>query len=104
MSINCTEFINWLINEVMDEENWYWNSNADGEIICRKLRELGILDTKDECYYEVNPVIRVRCKDCDNYCTEIKDINKGYGYCDIHNSVVSEDDFCSYGEGDDYEW
>ena len=52
-------------------------------------------------YYEVNPTIRVFCKDCDNYCTELEDIKEGYGYCDVHNSVVSDTDFCSYGEDTD---
>ena len=101
MSIDCTDFINWLIDEVMNEENWYYNSLAEGEIICRKLKKLSILDTKDGYYYEVNPTIRVFCKDCDNYCTELEDIKEGYGYCDVHDSVVSDTDFCSYGEDTD---
>ena len=44
----------------------------------------------------------VRCKDC-KHCTPSENIIGGYGDCnrferDNDNSIVCEDDFCSYGE------
>ena len=44
----------------------------------------------------------VRCKDC-KHCTPDENIIGGYGDCnrferDNDNSIVCEDDFCSYGE------
>lgn len=36
--------------EAMDEESWRENADANGEIICRKLKKLGVLDTKDGYY------------------------------------------------------
>ena len=47
---DCTEFVNWLVEEVMDDENWELNAVALGEIICRKLAKLGLLKVKDGYY------------------------------------------------------
>lgn len=47
---DCTDFIKWLLEEVMDEENWELNAVANGEIICRKLKKLGLLEVKDGYY------------------------------------------------------
>ena len=47
---DCTDFINWLLEEVMDEENWELNAVANGEIICRKLKKLDLLEVKDGYY------------------------------------------------------
>ena len=47
---DCTDFIRWLMDEVMDEENWQMNAVANGEIICRKLKKLGMLDVVDGYY------------------------------------------------------
>lgn len=49
---DCTEFVRWLMDEVMDEENWQLNAVANGEIICRKLKKLGLLDVVDGYYVE----------------------------------------------------
>lgn len=49
---DCTDFVRWLMDEVMDEENWQLNAVANGEIICRKLKKLGLLDIKDGYYVE----------------------------------------------------
>ena len=49
---DCTDFVRWLMDEVMDEENWQWNAVANGEIICRKLKKLGMLDVVDGYYVE----------------------------------------------------
>lgn len=47
---DCTDFVRWLMDEVMDEENWQMNAVANGEIICRKLKKLGLLEVKDGYY------------------------------------------------------
>lgn len=54
---DCTEFVNWLLDEVMDEDNWELNAVANGEIICRKLKKLGLLEVKDGYY--IRPSIEV---------------------------------------------
>ncbi len=50
---DCTDFVRWLMGEVMDEENWQLNAVANGEIICRKLKKLGLLDVVDGYYVEM---------------------------------------------------
>ena len=47
---DCTDFLCWLLEEIMDEENWEMNAEADGEIIARKLKKLGLLESKDGYY------------------------------------------------------
>lgn len=47
---DCTELIQWLLEEVMDEEMWELNAVGNGEIICRKLKNLGLLEVKDGYY------------------------------------------------------
>lgn len=47
---DCTDFLLWLLEEIMDEENWELNAVADGEIIARKLKKLGLLEVKDGYY------------------------------------------------------
>lgn len=49
---DCTDFVRWLMDEVLDEENWEMNAVANGEIICRKLKKLGLIDVKDGYYVE----------------------------------------------------
>ena len=49
---DCTDFVLWLMGEVMDEENWQLNAVANGEIICRKLKKLGLLDVVGGYYVE----------------------------------------------------
>ena len=48
--VDCTDFVNWLIEEVMDDEMWELNAVGNGEIICRKLKKLGLLEVKDGYY------------------------------------------------------
>lgn len=52
---DCTDFINWLTEEVMDEEMWELNAVAYGEIICRKLVKLGVLEATEEPSYYIRP-------------------------------------------------
>ncbi|MBQ1574503.1 MAG: hypothetical protein IIZ78_25560, partial [Clostridiales bacterium] len=33
-AVDCTDFVNWLTDAVMDEEDWELNAVAYGEIIC----------------------------------------------------------------------
>ena len=49
---DCTDFVNWLTEAVMDEENWELNAVAYGEIICRKLVKLGVLEATEKRYLE----------------------------------------------------
>ena len=50
---DCTNFILWLLDEIMDEDNWELNAVAYGEIIARKLKKLGLLEVKDGYYVRV---------------------------------------------------
>ena len=52
---DCTEFMEWLKAEVLDENNWELNAVAYGEIICRKLKKLGWIDVEDGCYVDTRP-------------------------------------------------
>lgn len=47
---DCTEFIMWLIEVVLDEEDWELNAVGYGETIARKLKKLGLLEVKDGYY------------------------------------------------------
>ena len=48
--VDCSEFLLWLLDKVLDEEDWDLNSGAYGELICRRLKELGLLEVKDGYY------------------------------------------------------
>lgn len=48
--VDCSDFLLWLLEEIMDEENWELNAVALGEIIARKLKKLGLLEVKDGYY------------------------------------------------------
>ena len=52
---DCTELIEWLTEVVMDDEDWELNAVAYGEIICRKLVKLGILEATEEPSYYIRP-------------------------------------------------
>lgn len=52
---DCTEFMEWIKAEVLDENNWELNAVAYGEIICRKLKKLGWIDVEDGCYVDTRP-------------------------------------------------
>ena len=52
---DCTDFIKWLVDRVLDETIWEYNSVAYGEIICRKLEKLGVLEATEEPSYYIRP-------------------------------------------------
>ena len=52
---NCTEFIEWLAEVVLNDEDWELNAVAYGEIICRKLVKLGVLEVTEEPSYYIRP-------------------------------------------------
>ena len=54
-TVDCTEFMEWLKAEVLNEENWELNAVANGEIICRKFKKLGWLDVEDGFYVDARP-------------------------------------------------
>ena len=54
-AVDCTDFIEWLVDRVLDETIWEYNSVAYGEIICRKLEKLGILEATEEPSYYIRP-------------------------------------------------
>ena len=95
--VDCSNFLLWLLEEIMDEENWELNAVADGEIIARKLKKLGLLEVKDGYYHRIfdENVWVVRCKDCrwwqDDYMGT---------WCGRLSGVrfTNADDFCSHGE------
>ena len=47
---DCTDLVQWLLEATMDEEDWRESADANGQVICRKLKKLGVLDTKDGYY------------------------------------------------------
>lgn len=53
---DCTDFVNWLLEKVMDEEMWELNAVAYGEIICRKLEKLGVLEVTEEPSYYIRHI------------------------------------------------
>ena len=75
-AVDCTDFVLWLLDEIMDEENWELNAVADGEIIARKLKKLGLLEVKDGYYIrtsaEARPTGEWIQKDmyADRFCSE----------------------------------
>ena len=54
--VDCTDFIRWIRDEVLDEENWELNAVANGEIICRKLKKLGAVFSEGGYYHSTEPV------------------------------------------------
>lgn len=76
---DCTEFMEWLKAEVLDENNWELNAVAYGEIICRKLKKLGWIDVEDGFYVDTRPTGEwveqesdniekiYLCSNCENY-------------------------------------
>lgn len=96
---DCSNFLLWLLDEIMDEENWELNAVADGEIIARKLKKLGLLEVKDgyyHCIFDENVWV-VRCKDCKHYSVE-GDVTR-FGYCNgVHEHDTDPNGFCHHGE------
>ena len=95
---DCTDFLLWLLEEIMDEVNWHWNAEADGEIIARKLKKLGLLEVKDGYYVRTvsaEAVHVVRCKECRWW----QDDYMGTWCCRLSGvRGTNADDFCSWGE------
>ena len=58
-TVDCSGFIKWILDEIMDEENWELNAVANGEIIARKLKKLGLLEVKDG-YYVRTPLAEAK--------------------------------------------
>lgn len=102
---DCTDFVNWLLEEVMDEENWQMNAVANGEIICRKLKKLGLLEVKDGYYIRPSAEAEiVLCKDCKHHHYSSDNIP----YCDRQDYGYGwkDNDYCSRGKrrGDGERW
>lgn len=47
---DCTDFIEWLLEVVLDDEHWELNAVAYGEVIARQMKKLGLLEVKDGYY------------------------------------------------------
>lgn len=78
---DCTEFIMWLVEVVLDDEDWELNAVSYGEVIARKLKKLGLLEVKDGYYIrpsaDAEPtVIRAKTfmskEDFDKWAEDIK--------------------------------
>lgn len=125
---DCTDFVLWLLEEVMDDENWEMNAVGMGEIICRKLKKLGLLEVKDGYYirpsadtvprdyyekvvgqlsHEVTELKGqteqiVRCKDCRWYDNRYGEVchnpRYGDGHANYQPPYVDEDYWCKDGE------
>ena len=54
-AVDCTDFIDWIRKVVADEELWDLNAVGYGEIICRKLVEIGALATTEKPPYYYVP-------------------------------------------------
>lgn len=52
--VDCTDFIKWLRDEVLNEELWELNAVGYGEIIARKLTKLGAMECEDGFYYSAD--------------------------------------------------
>ena len=99
---DCTEFLLWLVDVVLDDEDWALNAVAYGEIIARKLKKLGLLETKDGYYIRpsAEAVQVVRCKECRWYKVGENEVDSwsicGHPCMDYRD--VCGDDFCSWAE------
>ena len=69
---DCTDFIMWLIEVVLDEEDWELNAVGYGEIIARKLKKLGLLEVKDGYYIRSSADRQTdeSCQDCPIYSAD----------------------------------
>jgi hypothetical protein len=54
--VDCTDFMNWLIVTVLGEMRLP-DSDVLGEIICRRLKKLGLLDVNGG-YYCISPAVQ----------------------------------------------
>ena len=64
------EFINWLLDEVWDEEIWELNYRSFPELLCRRLVKAGWLKEEDGKYVRLDNQITVcpMCPDCPDNC------------------------------------
>ena len=92
---DCTDFLCWLLEEIMDEENWEMNAVADGEIIARKLKKLGLLEVKDG-YYVRTPMYEALDAEPKRGEWELgEDMDGEYGIC---SACGNDADFSHYGK------
>ena len=84
-AVDCTDFIEWLVDRVLDETIWEYNSVAYGEIICRKLEKLGVLEVTEEPSYYIRP-------SADAVKGEWKHTITGQPYCSNCEYVFGEDE------------
>lgn len=75
---DCTKFLLWLLEEIMDEENWEMNAVADGEIIARKLKNLGLLEVKDGYYVRTSLTYGLQEEEKETLIDKIKNWRKSH--------------------------
>jgi hypothetical protein len=73
---DCTKFLLWLLEEIMDEENWEMNAVANGEIIARKLTNLGLLEVKDGYYVRTSLTYGLQREERESLVNKIKNWGK----------------------------
>lgn len=75
---DCTKFLLWLLEEIMDEENWHWNAEADGELIARQLTKLGLLEVKDGYYVRTSLTYGLQEEEKESLIDKIKNWRKNH--------------------------
>ena len=73
---DCTKFLLWLLEEIMDEENWEMNAVANGEPIARKLKNLGLLEVKDGYYVRTSLTYGLQKEEKESLLDRIKNWRK----------------------------
>lgn len=103
--IDAEEFIEWLLDHIWDEDEWYANRNALDEMILRKLSALGYIKVKGDKYVrkgrikaiptvDAEPIIR--CEECKYFMCGNGCILQAVDYS--WEEQMGADDFCSRGE------
>ena len=75
---DCTKFLLWLLEEIMNEENWEMNAVADGEVIARKLTKLGLLEVKDGYYVRTSLTYGLQKEERESLIDKIKNWRKNH--------------------------
>lgn len=75
---DCTKFLLWLLEEIMDEENWEMNAVANGEPIARKLTNLGLLEVKDGYYVRTSLTYGLQEEERETLIDKIKNWRKNH--------------------------
>lgn len=75
---DCTKFLLWLLEEIMDEENWEMNAVANGEPIARKLKNLGLLEVKDGYYVRTSLTYGLQEEERESLIDKIKNWRKNH--------------------------